>query len=78
MKKRLVALLVAVMTVTTLAAGCGSPSKKADSGSDTNTAAAADNAEKAKGDTFTSGFDAEYPTYGYMDDNGEYVGFDLD
>ncbi|MDD3403196.1 MAG: transporter substrate-binding domain-containing protein [Hespellia sp.] len=66
------------MTVTTLAAGCGSPSKKADSGSDTNTAAAADNAEKAKGDTFTVGFDAEYPPYGYMDDNGEYVGFDLD
>lgn len=24
------------------------------------------------------GFDAEYPPYGYMDDNGEYVGFDLD
>ena len=27
--------------------------------------------------TFTVGFDAEYPPYGYMDDNGEYVGFDL-
>mgnify|MGYP002581483889 CR=1 FL=1 len=24
------------------------------------------------------GFDAEYPPYGYMDENGEYVGFDLD
>ena len=24
------------------------------------------------------GFDAEYPPYGYKDDNGEYVGFDLD
>lgn len=24
------------------------------------------------------GFDAEYPPFGYMDDNGEYVGFDLD
>ncbi len=23
------------------------------------------------------GFDAEYPPYGYQDDNGEYVGFDL-
>lgn len=29
-------------------------------------------------DTFTVGFDAEFPPYGYMDDNGEYVGFDLD
>jgi polar amino acid transport system substrate-binding protein len=28
--------------------------------------------------TFTVGFDAEYPPYGYMDENGEYVGFDLD
>ncbi len=27
--------------------------------------------------TFTVGFDAEFPPYGYMDDNGEYVGFDL-
>ena len=26
----------------------------------------------------TVGFDAEFPPYGYMDDNGEYVGFDLD
>lgn len=28
--------------------------------------------------TFTVGFDAEFPPYGFMDDNGEYVGFDLD
>ncbi len=28
--------------------------------------------------TFTVGFDAAFPPYGYMDDNGEYVGFDLD
>ncbi|MGX8703239.1 MAG: transporter substrate-binding domain-containing protein [bacterium] len=26
----------------------------------------------------TVGFDAEYPPYGYMDDNGEYTGFDLE
>ena len=31
-----------------------------------------------KGRTFTVGFDAEFPPYGYKDDNGEYVGFDLD
>lgn len=29
-------------------------------------------------DTFTVGFDAEYPPYGYMDENGEYTGFDLE
>ncbi len=28
--------------------------------------------------TFTVGFDAEFPPYGFMDDNGEYTGFDLD
>lgn len=28
--------------------------------------------------TFTVGFDAEFPPYGYMDENGDYVGFDLD
>lgn len=33
---------------------------------------------KSEGKTFTVGFDAEFPPYGYMDDNGEYVGFDLD
>ena len=27
---------------------------------------------------FIVGFDADFPPYGYMDDNGEYVGFDLD
>ncbi|HCM91811.1 MAG TPA: ABC transporter substrate-binding protein [Lachnospiraceae bacterium] len=34
---------------------------------------------KGKSDkTFTVGFDAEFPPYGYMDDKGDYVGFDLD
>lgn len=28
--------------------------------------------------TFVVGFDAEFPPYGYKDENGEYVGFDLD
>ncbi len=32
----------------------------------------------SKEETFTVGFDAEFPPYGYKDDSGEYVGFDLD
>lgn len=40
------------------------------------TAGAAGNKNNQK--TFTVGFDAEFPPYGYKDDNGEYVGFDLD
>ncbi len=35
-------------------------------------------AEKSEGDSFTVGFDADFPPYGYKDDDGEYVGFDLD
>lgn len=31
-----------------------------------------------KGGKFTVGFDAEYPPYGYMDENGNYTGFDLE
>ena len=28
--------------------------------------------------SLTVGFDANFPPYGYMDENGEYIGFDLD
>ena len=28
--------------------------------------------------TLIVGFDAEYPPYGYMDESGEYTGFDLE
>ena len=34
--------------------------------------------EASEAKTFTVGFDAEFPPYGYMDDKGEYVGFDLE
>lgn len=41
--------------------------------------AASEGTEKAEGDTFIVGFDAEYPPYGYLDDaTGEYTGFDLE
>ena len=32
----------------------------------------------AEGYTFKMGFDAEYPPYTYMDDNGEYTGYDIE
>lgn len=31
-----------------------------------------------KKDTFTVGFDSEFPPYGFVGDDGEYTGFDLD
>ena len=50
----------------------------------TEDTAAEEVASEATGDallennTFTVGFDAEFPPYGYMDENGEYTGFDLE
>lgn len=72
MKKTLAMLLCGAMTMALLA-GCG---KTAD---DASTATSdADAAATTERTTFVVGFDAEYPPYGYMDDNGEYTGFDLE
>ena len=38
----------------------------------------ADTATANDENTFIVGFDAEFPPYGYKDDSGNYVGFDLD
>ena len=51
--------------------GCGGAKTEAPAEDST------DPASVVKNGTFTVGFDAEFPPYGYMDDNGEYVGFDL-
>lgn len=67
-KKRL--FLSAILSAGLLA-GCSSGSDSA-AGSD---AAAEDPVDKT---TFTVGFDAEFPPYGYKDENGEYTGFDLE
>jgi polar amino acid transport system substrate-binding protein len=84
MKKRAIAVFLTVAMAVTMMA-CGS--KKAD-----NSSAAADKTESAQAGTDSTqaaskdsgrsklivGFDAEFPPYGYRDDKGEYVGFDLD
>ena len=67
MKKHLAGMLCAVMVVSSL-----------------GFAAMADETESfgvdglATEGTLVVGFDAEYPPYGYMDDNGDYTGFDLE
>ena len=63
--KKLSVLLALCLSMSLLAA-CGKKEDAADAVAD---------ADAAK--TFTVGFDAEFPPYGYMDENGEYVGFDL-
>lgn len=70
------AVLMAAAMVFTMA-GCGS-SKDADTSVKKETKTE-DSKDKENSDKqFIVGFDAEYPPYGYKDDNGEYVGFDLD
>ena len=63
-KKVLAGLLSAVMAVSTMSmAAC---------------AGEAEGSGLATDGKFVVGFDAEYPPYGYMDDDGEYTGFDLE
>ncbi len=85
MKKVLALLMCGVMSMALLT-GCGSDGA-AETNADAeevadNTAgseeAGAEEAASGERTTFTVGFDAEYPPYGYMDDNGEYTGFDLE
>lgn len=68
MKKFFALFLTMAMGVTMLA-GCGG-------GSEQPKADEADKAEERT--TFTVGFDAEYPPYGYRTEDGDYAGFDLD
>ncbi|WP_405319392.1 amino acid ABC transporter substrate-binding protein [Frisingicoccus sp.] len=67
MKKNLVLALAAVMTIGCFVTGCGSQKEE--------TKAETTAAEERT--TLTVGFDASFPPYGYQE-NGEYVGFDLD
>ena len=71
MKKKLALILAGTAMAAMVLAGCGE--KNNASGEDVKTA---ESVEDKK--TFTVGFDAEYPPYGYMDENGEYTGFDLE
>ena len=66
MKKRMAALFCAGI----LLAGCA--------GTATEDQAAADAKDTGDKQTFTVGFDAEFPPYGYKGENGEYTGFDLE
>lgn len=68
MKKFLALLAVTAMAVGMLS-GCGSSAEEA---------AEAGASAESGATTFTVGFDAEFPPYGYMDENGDYTGFDLD
>ena len=94
MKKKILSGLLAGTMMVTLLAGCGSKADdgadtaeeaketteatETTEAEDTSEDAAAEDTVKGDGITFTVGFDAEYPPYGYMDENGDYTGFDLE
>ena len=63
--KKILGLGLSLVMIMGLLTGCGSEKE-----------AEVKPAEENK--TFTVGFDAEFPPYGYMDENGEYTGFDLE
>ena len=71
--KTAIVLLMAAALCFGLLAGCGA--KTASSETDTPSAEVSAPAART---TLTVGFDASFPPYGYTDDSGEYVGFDLD
>ena len=75
MKKKMVSILTAAFCVSALLAGCGF----ADTAKTSASSAGAASSSADGTTTFTVGFDAEYPPYGYMDDEtGDYTGFDLE
>ena len=74
MKKLIATALLAGMTLSL--AACGAP-KAEDSAADNGTETA--NAGKENGgDTFTVGFDQDFPPFGYVGDDGEFTGFDIE
>ena len=89
MKKRWLSLAVAATAAITVLAGCGSKAAETtaaateaatsaeESTAEETTAEAADEAGELGG-TFTVGFDQDFPPMGFVGDDGEYTGFDLD
>ncbi|MBQ7242006.1 MAG: amino acid ABC transporter substrate-binding protein [Firmicutes bacterium] len=76
--KKILAVIMASAVVVGLLSGCGS--KEVEKASEEIQKAAEvveENLEEGKG-TFTVGFDQEFPPYGYVGDDGEFTGFDLD
>ncbi|MBO5293519.1 MAG: amino acid ABC transporter substrate-binding protein [Lachnospiraceae bacterium] len=81
MKRRMLTVMAAAMMVFAMT-GCGSKETAApaetEAAAETTAEETAETADEGERTSFTVGFDAEFPPYGFRDDNGEYVGFDLD
>lgn len=77
-RRTLVAGMATAVLSLALLAGCGdAQAAKSGSNAGSATKAAADTSATATGKLIV-GFDQAYPPYGYVGDDGEYTGFDLD
>ena len=74
--KSLLLVLVLGSTCIFVSACGGNATKTAEAQKNAETATAQETVAAKK--TFTVGFDAEYPPYGFVADDGSYKGFDLD
>ena len=74
--KFLAACVAAFALAAFVLAGCSSGSGSASASS--ASASASGSSSAAASTTFVVGFDAEYPPYGYVGDDGKYTGVDLD
>ena len=78
MKKRLALLLAAVLTLTAVTAGCGSKEETENKSADESSEAKTEYVQKEEGDEFIVGFDQDFPPMGFVGDDGEYTGVDLE
>ncbi|BFL45940.1 ABC transporter substrate-binding protein [Lactonifactor longoviformis] len=90
MKKKLLGTLLAAVMTAAMLAGCGNTGDSSDSADGEKDAKTEDTEKKADAsedakdeaasddNTFTVGFDQEFPPMGFVDENGEFTGFDLE
>lgn len=81
--KRILSLALITVMASSLMMGCSSSSDTTETTEVTTetaevTTEVAEEEAESERTTLIVGFDAEYPPYGYMDDDGEYTGFDIE
>lgn len=90
MKKKVISVMLAAAMVAAMTAGCGSKKAETEAAATeavteagTEAAEAEETVEledetEAAGGTFTVGFDQDFPPMGFVGDDGEFTGFDLE
>ncbi|MDM8275296.1 amino acid ABC transporter substrate-binding protein [Enorma phocaeensis] len=74
----LLACFATLACAVALLAGCNSSTPSAGSAGSADTGSAAEDTSASATGTLIVGFDQSYPPYGFVGDDGEFTGFDLD